>query len=237
MYFRNIEAPENDWASESNLELVKSNFKWVDLASRINILEQRGVFESSEKMVPIKNNEPQPLLTFSFMDWFETHDFTEYQLIEFGSGNSTHYFAKYCKIVYSYEQNLNWYNSIKNTLPENVKYHLVQKWDPLPKIEHQQLNITLVDFAGIRYKAVKQLVEEDQSAIIILDNSDTAPNSSKLLLDNGYKEITFWGGKLTEHYESCTSIFFKDARFLPTRNFKKRLPTVRNVISNLYDKP
>ena len=237
MYYRELNTNENDHASESNLQLVKANYKWVDLASRLDILEKRGVFESSLTGLPVKNNEPQPLLTFSFMDWFETQDFSEYQLIEYGSGNSTFYFAKYCKEVYSFEQNYKWYNELKDKLPGNVKYHYVNDWHPLPKVHHEPLNITLVDFAGFRYRAVKQLIDEDESDLVILDNSDTSPNSSKLLLENGYKEITFWGGKLSEHYESCTSIFFRNLTCLPKRNFKKRLATCRNVIGNLYDKP
>jgi hypothetical protein len=226
MYFKKIFTNNsNDYATEGNLQLIRSEYKWIELAARLDILEKRGVIESVTNGYPTKNGNPQPLLTFSFMDWFETHDFSQYQLIEYGSGYSTLYFAKYCKEVYSFEQDFNWFNDLKSKLPSNVQYHYLREWHPLPKVKHDNLNITLVDFKGHRYSAIKQLIDEDESQLIILDNSDVYPNSSKLLLDNGYKEITFWGGKLTEHYESCNF-----------RYFNTNLVSARYVFGNLYDK-
>jgi len=237
MYYKKLDIKDGDPAGESNLELLRLNYKWAELAARIDVLEKRGILESCETGLPTKNGQPQPLLTFSFMDYFETHDFSEYQFIEFGSGNSTLYFAKFCKKVCSFEQNFNWYNQLKTKLPNNVEYTYLNDYHPLPKVRHDPLNVTLVDFAGIRFRAVKQLIDEGETDLLILDNSDVSPNSTKLLLESGYKEITFWGGKLTEHYESCTSLFFKNVDVLPKRNFRKQLLTTRNVIGNLYDKP
>ena len=237
MFYKKLDELNDNIVSESNRSLIKSNHKWIDLAARISQLEERGVIESVEKMEPINKNEPQPLLTFSFMDWFQSHDFAEYQLIEFGSGNSTLYFSKFFNEVYSYENNIEWFLKLKDTLPKNVHYELVNNWDTLPACFVKEKSVLLVDVAGNRYKIVEKLLDVNYSGLIILDNSDSFPNTVKLLLERGYKEIPFYGSKLTQPYDSCTSIFFKNIEVLPKRNFNVKLPTIRNTLGNLYDKP
>lgn len=237
MFYKKLDELNDNIVSESNRSLIKSNHKWIDLAARISQLEERGVIESAEKMEPLNKNEPQPLLTFSFMDWLQSHDFSEYQLIEFGSGNSTLYFSKLFQEVCSYENNIEWFHKLKDMLPNNVKYELVNDWNTLPACIVKEKNVLLVDVAGNRYKIVKNLIDVNYNGLLILDNSDTFPNTVKLLLENGYKEITFYGSKLTQPYDSCTSIFFKNMEILPRRNFNAKLPTVRKSLGNLYDKP
>ena|SRR5690554_1347836 len=56
-------------------------------------------------------NEPIPWLTYSFIDFLENRLNKEQSVFEFGSGNSTRYFAKKVNHISSLEHDKAWYES------------------------------------------------------------------------------------------------------------------------------
>ena len=68
--------------------------KFLQMASILNILDLKGMQDSDH----------MPLLSVPFLDWLNAYDFSDYTLIEFGSGHSTNYFATRFKNVISFER-------------------------------------------------------------------------------------------------------------------------------------
>lgn len=218
MFYSPILQPAN---VEGNIDLHKSNPLWVNLACIMSILDDRGVIESFVTKQSLRNNEPYPLLTHSFMDWFESFDFTNWQLVELGSGNSTHYFSQKFKNIISFETNEIFYNfMLKDNLSQNVDLRYISSYnlskENFESITFNNNTMVLIDCADSRVPIVKNLIAKNIPSLLVLDNSDILPNLVQYILNHGYKEIPFWGLKLTEHFESCTSIFIKDVCCLPS---------------------
>ena len=86
-------------------------------------LENIGIFESKEGEIVTVNSNPIPLLTNTFLNWFETQSWSDLNLLEFGSGGSTLYFSKFFRSVTSYETNLEWYNQLIKEVPLSVNLY------------------------------------------------------------------------------------------------------------------
>ncbi len=79
-----------------------------------------GWFSAFKTGEPVdKNLEPLPWLTYSFIDFITERLSKEFSVFEFGSGNSTLFFAKRVKQVSSVEHNNEWYNKLKSKIPGN----------------------------------------------------------------------------------------------------------------------
>lgn len=225
---------------DANINLKKMTKQGAILGSLLSSLELRGFFESIEAEATIRNGEPIPLLTYSFMDFLENYDFSDFHLIEFGSGNSTLYFEKKFKSVTSFETNSEWYKKIKNLITTTKYIHIKSKelenGDFSLDIDNENKSIVIIDAACNRYKITKQLLEKTKPAFIVLDSSEWYRNTSELILNHNYFEVPFWGYKNTEHWESCTSLFINmnDIKRLQKNNVT---PPLSRKMDNIWDKP
>jgi hypothetical protein len=212
------------------------------LGSLFSGLELRGYFESIAADTSIRNSDPLPVLTYSFMDYLENHDFSDFHLIEFGSGNSTLYFEKKFKSVISYETDFSWYEKIKKIVT-TTKYIYIEA----EKLENGEFslnmdiegkNIILIDAHCNRYKIAKHCLEKNIPAFVILDNSDWYRNTAELISSFNYFEVPFWGHKNNEHWESCTSLFISidNLKYLKNTN-SRRPPLSRSGSNNGWDDP
>jgi len=133
---------------EEDIFFKKMTKQGANLGSLLSSIELRGYFESIETGEPIRNGQPVPLLTYSFIDYLESHDFSDFNLIEFGSGNSTLYFEKRFKSVTSYETDIEWYKKIKNLITTTNYTHIEAE-----KLENGDF---LVNNNGEYYRIEKQ---------------------------------------------------------------------------------
>lgn len=221
---------------ENTISLQKMTNQGALLGSLHSSFQLRGFFDSADLGSPIKNSLPFPLLTYSFMDFIESHDVSDFTLIEFGSGNSTLYFENKFKNIISFETNKEWYEKIKSRLIK-TEYHLV---DPIDLQDGKfEININLrktfalIDAACNRYKITANLLKKIKPNYIILDNSEWYRNTANLIIKSGYFEVPFWGYKNTEHWESCTSLFINlnDILLLENNNMLPP-PLSRRIISS-----
>lgn len=153
--------------------------------------------------------DDMPLLSLSFLDWFDSHDFSKFNLIEFGSGKSTNYFAKRVEHVLSFENNKEWFDKIKKNILNNVEYVLLNKKNKINLFINEK-TILFIDYSGNRYMIAKNILDKYQPNILILDNSEHYPKTCKYISSLGYTEIPFWGFRFYEDYQSCTSVFLKN---------------------------
>ena len=173
-------------------------------------LKELGVFTSVEGELLNGESEHIPLLTSSFLDWFETQKWNSLSLLELGAGGSTLYFSKFFKQVTSYETNQSWFDKILLKTPSNVNLVKVDSiFSALHKnnIENiHSFDVILIDAGENRAKLARWLVNENYKGIIFFDNSEWYRNSVGMFLKEGYVEIPFFGLKPIEDWVSCTSI-------------------------------
>ena len=225
---------------EKTISFQKMTNQGALLGSLHSSFQLRGFFESADLGSPVKDSQPFPLLTYPFMDFIESHDVSDFNLIEFGSGNSTLYFEKKFNKVISFETNNQWYDKIKKQL-KNTEYNLIEsenleEGNYFIDINHNK-NFALIDAACNRYKVTKNLLKKIKPNYIILDNSEWYRNTANLIVNEGYFEIPFWGYKNTEHWESCTSLLIRlnDITLL-NKNNENPPPLSRRIISS-WDQP
>jgi len=211
----------------------------VFLGCLISSFELRGYFESIASGTVSRNNLPYPLLTHPFLDYIESHDVKEFNLIEFGSGNSTLFFEKIFNEIISFETNLEWFKKVQSKI-KKTKYNFIENNDLESGkyvIDKKILNksFVLVDAACNRLNLVRNFISKYKPPFFILDNSEWYRNTSTLIVENGYFEVPFWGYKNSEHWESCTSLFINinDVRILK-RNSSSPPPLSRKM-NNKWD--
>jgi hypothetical protein len=163
-----------------------------------------------------KNFEPLPWLTYSFIDFITERLSKEFNVFEFGSGNSTLFFARKVKDVTSVEHNIEWYNKLKSKIPDNSKLILSisdRSEDYIAGLKQSDKKFDLIIIDGIHrvdccLSASNYLTDK---GVIILDDSERELYSEGIeyLLNEGFKRIDFWGIPPGMVIRKCTTIFYK----------------------------
>lgn len=118
---------------------------------------------------------------------------------EFGSGNSTVWFAKNTKYIFSVEHNLEWFETVNMMLKNNKllaksKLFFVKNDDyvkPILKIKNKSLDYCFVD--GIFRDAciLESIPKLKSGGILIVDNVDNYFPKNKLSISVRYKRNNF----------------------------------------------
>lgn len=177
-----------------------------------------GWFESFKSLKSIdKNRKPIPWFSYPFIDFVKPRLTNDLILFEFGSGNSTLFFAKRIKKIISIEHNIDWFNIVTMTKPENVELILANsdsETDYLMSFRSINYNPDIVIVDGIHrneclFEAVAKL---SQSGIIILDDSERPEYKIGIdfILKNGFRSLDFWGIAPTVLFKKCTTVFYKN---------------------------
>jgi hypothetical protein len=182
--------------------------KFLQLASILNILDLKGMQDSDN----------MPMLSIPFLDWLNAYDFSDYTLVEFGSGYSTNYFATRFKNVISFETRPEWFDEVSKFKPSNVDLRMISIEDITCgnyDIDADDKTIFLIDGDGPRHIITKLILEKYSPSIMFLDNSEWHSLTCQTIQDHGYMEIPFWGIRFEEYFDKCTSVFIKNNTMLP----------------------
>lgn len=181
-------------------------------------LKQIGWFSAFDGRSPVDgNNNPIPWVTYSFIDFIKERIKKEHSVFEFGSGNSTYFYAKYAGKVVSVEHDKAWYDKIVNTQTENAEMIYTElKTDGdycrMPVKLDQQFDIIIVDGRD-RVNCCKQAVNAlTPGGVVVLDDSerDFYVEGVAFLKDQGFRQLPFTGISPGLFYNKATSIFYKD---------------------------
>ncbi len=197
----------NDQLNSLNLEI----YPYSKLDFFYKYLESLGIFSCQLGEIMKVNDQPIPLLTNSFLNWFQTQSWSGKKLLELGSGSSTLYFSKYFSALTSFETNQDWYSKMLKEIPKSV--NLKKTESILRSLEDESLNdfdVILIDAGESRVKISRFLENHKFKGIIFFDNSEWYRKSIKILLSLGYIEIPFFGIKPVEDWVSCTSVLIRD---------------------------
>ncbi|SFG60151.1 FkbM family methyltransferase [Pedobacter insulae] len=164
---------------------------------------------------------PIPWVTYSFIDFIKPRLTKDLTIFEYGSGNSTLFYAKNVRKVVSVEHDEAWYQKIVKEKAENAEMifckldtdgEYSKKASSLP----EKFDIIIVDGRD-RVNCCKYGVDAlTEQGVIVLDDSERESyNQARIFLtQQGFKELSFSGISPGLFYEKATSVFYKPANCL-----------------------
>lgn len=165
------------------------------------------------------DGSPLPWYTYPAIDYLEQLDLSALSVFEFGSGNSTRYWARRCKTLVSVEDNREWYDKVKPTLPANVEYRFEQGSEEyagaIQRFPHK-FDIIAID-GNYRLECARVALRHlSPGGFIILDNSDWHERSAAVLLGSDLLHVSMSGfGPLLAHTWATSFYFTRDYRPKP----------------------
>lgn len=180
-------------------------------------IRDRGWFRSFGGAPIDQRDEPIPWMPYCFIDFIEPRLSRDLSIFEFGSGNSTRYFAERVNDIVSVEHNDKWFNKIEPELPKNATLYHRSGDEYIQEIkQHGEFDIVIID-GKRRVDSVKNSLDSlTNSGVIIWDDTFRgAYDSGKdYLIENGFRELYFQGmGPVTANLQR-TSIFYRDSNCL-----------------------
>lgn len=234
-YFLNFELGRPYYRSK----LLPSNFRW-SLKTQNALAFDYGYLASIKATLPIDaEGRPLPWYTYPAIDFLKQLSFRDKTVFEYGSGNSTLFWAALAKKVVSVENDEEWHKRIAPKLGENCE--LILASDPkayIKSIRNYSEGFDVIVVDGLpdnfgRYNAAHEAVRHLKAGgLIILDNSDWLPASSKLLRDEGLLEIDMTGPGPVNRYMWTTSLFFHRLFDFPARTQRRPMPGIGGVDQN-----
>ncbi|WP_091380379.1 hypothetical protein [Mucilaginibacter mallensis] len=172
---------------------------WINSLSTGTIVDQSG--------------KPLPWVTYPYIKFIEERLKCGFEIFEFGSGNSTLYYADKVAGVYSVENNEFWYDKIKSTMPSNVKLSYCElvyggSYCKYATQTDNQYDMIIVDGRDRVNCCINNLSALKSTGVMVLDDSEReqyAPGINFLT-----KRIDFWGTAPTVNYLKCTTVFYRD---------------------------
>jgi hypothetical protein len=180
-------------------------------------LDQIGWFNAFDSRSPVdQDNNPIPWVTYSFIDFIKERLKKQHTVFEFGSGNSTYFYAKYSGLVVSVEHDKEWFDKISGNKPENSEMifcELVRDGDycRVPVKLEEKFDIIIVDGRD-RVNCCKQSVDAlSETGVVVLDDSEREDyrEGISFLKGKGFKEMDFTGISPGLFYRKATSVFYR----------------------------
>jgi len=164
--------------------------------------------------VDAKGN-PIPWYTYPATEYLSSLDLSEKRVFEFGSGNSSRWWAGRCKSLISVEDNREWYDKIKQATESLANFNYKYEREKSSYIEQEQIagfDIVIID-GSHRSECADYVLEQIRLgnldlAFLIFDNSDWYPKSmARLNKDLNWIQVDFAGFGPINDYTWTTSIF------------------------------
>jgi len=163
-----------------------------------------------------KDGNPIPWCTYPCVKFIEPRLNKKLNVFEYGSGNSTLWYAERVKFIASVEHNKEWFEKIKPSLPENTNLMYQPETDPegyVNNVGMQGLKFDIIVIDGIlRNECTEESVNHlSGNGVIVFDNSERKDylQSVELLKSDNFRQIDFTGLGPVTSIQTTTSIFYK----------------------------
>jgi hypothetical protein len=188
----------------------------------MNFSLETGHLRSSLKSCAVdKRGNPLPWFSYPAVHWLLAKDFSQKRVLEWGSGQSTVFWASRAKEVVAFEADPSWFENVRQRLPKNAVVHLVK--EDLSDLDPTLLttfDVIVVDGLDRFRCAEASLGHLAENGAIIVDNSEGnhGPKAGFGIIDlyagAGLSRIDFYGYAPGVTDQRCTSVFYKDGCFL-----------------------
>jgi hypothetical protein len=180
-------------------------------------LDEIGWFNAFDSKSPVdQDNNPIPWVTYSFIDFIQERLNSKHTVFEFGSGNSTYYYAKHAGKVVSVEHDKDWYDKIIKSKPENAEMifcELVRdgNYCRTPVSLKKKFDIIIVDGRDRVNCCIQAVDALSDDGVIVLDDSERKQYKEGIdfLIKKGFKHLPFSGISPGLFYNKSTSVFYK----------------------------
>lgn len=180
-------------------------------------LTEIGWFKAFRSRSPVdQNGEAIPWVTYSFIDFISERIKKEHSVFEFGSGNSTIYYAKRALKVVSVEHDKDWFDRISSSTPINSEMIYSElkeggEYSKMPASLGSKFDIIIVDGrdrVNCCYNSITALTE---NGVVVLDDSEREKYQAARVFfqKGGFRELSFSGISPGLFYRKSTSIFYK----------------------------
>lgn len=162
------------------------------------------------------NNQSIPWVTYSFIDFIKDRLNKNLSVFEYGSGNSTLFYAKHVKRVVSVEHDEAWYKKIVNQKAPNAEMIFTKlepngEYSQKAKLLGEKFDVIIVDGRD-RVNCCKHSVSAlTENGVLVLDDSEREvyEDARTFLKAEGFKELSFSGISPGLFYNKATSVFYK----------------------------
>ncbi len=179
-----------------------------------------GYLRSVATETPLDNDlNPNPWYTYPAVEYLKQLDFRDKRVFEYGCGHSTLFWAARAQHVVSVEHNREWYETMASRVPTSCQVIFEPESNAYASTIdefHDGFDVIVVDglvTGRTRLKCAKAAVRRLRpGGMIILDNSDWLPESSRYLRTSGLIEIDMTGFAPINDY-TCTTSFYLHRAF------------------------
>jgi hypothetical protein len=210
-------------------------FPRVGKAMRIlrTLFSKRALWQSIRTGIPVGGQgQPVPWITFPALDYLSRLDFSQANILEYGGGQSSLWWAARARTVTTVEGRAQWAEVIRSKAPENLRLiGPVEGSDYVetPLQEGRVFEVIVID-GFLRPECARAslpfLVEQ---GLLVLDNSDWNAPTCEWLRSQGMMQIDFHGFGPVNDYTWCTSVFMRQRCAVP----HKGEPWMAEVYGNL----
>lgn len=160
-----------------------------------------------------KNSNPIPWYTYPAMEFLEHLDFSQMMVFEYGSGNSTLWWAERSTGIQSVEDDEVWYIKIQKKLKSNkAHYLLVTDKNEYIAAAPPHADVYVID-GSYRRACADHVAQFAGGVMIILDNADWFPETVEVLRSTlGWIQVDFHGFGPINGYTWTTTIFINPGR-------------------------
>ena len=185
-------------------------------------LKDDGWFKSfNTKEAVDKDGNPIPWCSYPFIKFIENRLSKNFDVFEFGCGNSTFWYAQRIRTIKSVEHDREWFESISKTLPDNAKVVFRELENDNEYVQEagadgKKYSIIIID-GRERNACVKNCISSlTDDGVIVFDNADLPiyKEGVEFLNSRGFKRLDFWGMFPVASHLICTAIFYKDVNCL-----------------------
>jgi hypothetical protein len=195
------------------------------------LLDYGHLKSSIRRSSVMADSQPVPWYTYPAIEYVRQLDFRDASVFEYGSGNSTLYWASVAKRVISVEDDDAWYAHMGAQLPPNAE--LILEADLMGYVDvierfGREFDIIVVDGparGGTRLKCSRAVMAHLRpGGMVILDNSDWLPESARVLRESGLIQVDMTGfAPISGRTQTTTFFLHRDFRFQP-RGSRQPMP-------------
>jgi len=163
---------------------------------------------------------PIPWITYAAMDYLAQLDFSQADILEYGAGSGSLWWAYRARQVISVESDATWAERIRSQAPKNLRVIgplSGSEYVSAPLEPGKKFEVIVVDGKQREACALAALDHLVGGALLILDNSDWYPQICASLRQRGMLEVDFHGIGPVNDYTWTTSIFVRASCAVPHR--------------------
>jgi hypothetical protein len=178
-----------------------------------------GGYSSFRGGIPVDpGGEPIPWYTYGATEYLRQFDFSTSSVFEYGSGNSSRFWAGRALSVTSVESDPAWFaRGSQDPAPNHTLLLETDRAAYINTIHRGDTWYDVIVVDGVyRYDcAVESLARVREGGMLILDNADWYPETARFLRDAGWFQIDFTGPGPVNLYAWSTSLFVRDGIRIP----------------------